>query len=299
MNITQSEPHGRMLDDSRQLLASFLRTRRESLDPERLGLPRSGRRRTPGLRREEVAQLADIGVTWYTWLEQGREVNPSANAMTAIATALQCSPAEARYLFILAGLPPSDSPEGAYCEGLSIASRRTLDALMPNPASIQKPNFDILGYNRHFCHMLGVDLDKVPVEERNCIYQYLTNETWRSRIEHNESLLPRFVGLFRAGITEHRDDPRWETLLAQFFSASSEFKALWDKRYEIRSIENHIKQYVHPQIGSFGMQQVNWFSAPRNGSRLLVYFPIDDAGERALQFFTEQERAHPTPLITG
>ena len=291
MNITQPVPHPTMLDDSRQLLASFLRTRRESLDPLRLGLPRSGRRRTPGLRREEVALLADIGVTWYTWLEQGREVNPSASAMTAIAKALQCSPAETRHLFILAGLPPSVVPVDALCKGLSIASRRMLDALMPNPASIQKPNFDILGYNRHFCHMLGVNLDDVPVEEQNCIYQYLTNETWRSRVECGQSLLPTFVGWFRAGITEYRDDPRWEALLEQFFSVSSEFKALWDTRYEIRSIENHIKQYHHPQIGSFGMQQVNWFSAPRGGSRLLVYFPVDESGERALAFFSQLENA--------
>ena len=78
-------------DDSRKQLGAFLRARRESLDPQRLGLPRSGRRRTPGLRREEVAMLADVGVTWYTWLEQGREVNPSVAVMQAIAEALQCS----------------------------------------------------------------------------------------------------------------------------------------------------------------------------------------------------------------
>ncbi len=90
-------------DDSRKQLGAFLRARRESLDPQRLGLPRSGRRRTPGLRREEVAMLADVGVTWYTWLEQGREVNPSAAVMQAVAEALQCSALETRHLFVLAG----------------------------------------------------------------------------------------------------------------------------------------------------------------------------------------------------
>ena len=77
-------------DENRKQLGAFLRSRRESLDPQRLGLPRSGRRRTPGLRREEVALLADVGVTWYTWLEQGRDVNPSASVMQAIASALEC-----------------------------------------------------------------------------------------------------------------------------------------------------------------------------------------------------------------
>jgi len=280
--VTDVEPRLTTLEDNRKMLAAFLRTRRESLDPQRLGLPRSGRRRTPGLRREEVALLADVGVTWYTWLEQGREVNPSVSVMTAIASALQCSPVETRHLFILAGLSPSEIPASAICENLSPASRRLLDALMPNPACMQTPNFDILGYNRNFCLLMGVDLDSVPAEERNCIYQYLTNETWRSRLGDKESLMPLFVGYFRAGMTENRGNPRWEALLEQFTRVSAEFKTLWQQRYEVKGIENHLKEFIHPQIGTVQMQQANWFSTPRDGARLLVYLPVDDAGERAI-----------------
>ena len=108
-----SEPVVSLQDDTRKQLGAFLRARRESLDPQRLGLPRSGRRRTPGLRREEVAMLADVGVTWYTWLEQGRDVNPSSAVMAAVAKALQCTPTEARHLFVLAGLPPGEAPQAA------------------------------------------------------------------------------------------------------------------------------------------------------------------------------------------
>ena len=273
------------LDDSRRMLAAFLRTRRESLDPQRLGLPRSGRRRTPGLRREEVALLADVGVTWYTWLEQGREVNPSAAVMAAIATALQCTPTETRHLFLLAGLPPAEAPAAPLCEGLSPASRRLLDALLPNPASMQKPNFDIIGYNKNFCRLTGVDLDQVPPEERNCIYQFLTNEQWLSRQGNRECILPMFVAYFRAGMAEHRGDARWETLLERFLSVSNEFKTLWQQRHEVRGIENQMKQFIHPQLGAFNMQQVNWFSAPRDGVRLLVYLPVDEAGEQVLAHF--------------
>ncbi len=104
-------------DDSRKQLGAFLRARRESLDPQRLGLPRVGRRRTPGLRREEVAMLADVGVTWYTWLEQGREVNPSAAVLSGVASALQCSPLETRHLFVLAGLTPPENTQATVCEG--------------------------------------------------------------------------------------------------------------------------------------------------------------------------------------
>ncbi len=162
-------------DDSRKQLGAFLRARRESLDPQRLGLPRSGRRRTPGLRREEVAMLADVGVTWYTWLEQGREVNPSATVMQAVAEALQCSPLETRHLFVLAGLTPLESANAPQCEGISPGARRMLDSLLPQPASIQKPNFDIVAWNDAFCRLMGVDFATIPEDDRNCIYLYLTH----------------------------------------------------------------------------------------------------------------------------
>ncbi len=97
--ITRREPTVMQPADNRKQLGAFLRARRESLDPQRMGLPRVGRRRTPGLRREEVAMLAEVGVTWYTWLEQGREVNPSESVLVGVANALQCSPLETRHLF--------------------------------------------------------------------------------------------------------------------------------------------------------------------------------------------------------
>ena len=124
-------------DDARKQLGAFLRARRESLDPQRLGLPRVGRRRTPGLRREEVAMLAEVGVTWYTWLEQGREVNPSEAVLVSVANALQCSPLETRHLFVLAGLTPPEAAQVTVCEGISPGTRRMLDSLM-SPISARR-----------------------------------------------------------------------------------------------------------------------------------------------------------------
>lgn len=269
------------LEERRRQLGAFLRARRESLDPQRLGLPRSGRRRTPGLRREEVAMLADVGVTWYTWLEQGRDVNPSATVMQAVAEALQCSPLETRHLFVLAGLPPVESPKDIVCEGISPGTRRMLDSLMPQPASIQRHSFDIVAWNDAFCRLMGVDFATIPDEDRNCIYLYLTNDTWRSRLA-NRDVLPNFVSFFRAAMAEHRGEPAWENKLARFFAASAEFEALWHQRYEVRGVENQIKAFCHPTLGNFSLQQMYWYSAPRNGSRLLVYLPVDEAGEKAL-----------------
>ena len=268
-------------DDSRKQLGAFLRARRESLDPQRLGLPRSGRRRTPGLRREEVAMLADVGVTWYTWLEQGREVNPSAAVMQAVAEALQCSALETRHLFVLAGLTPLESANVPPCEGISPGTRRMLDSLLPQPASIQKPDFDIVAWNDAFCRLMGVDFLTIPEEDRNCIYLYLTHPGWRSRLA-NRDALATFVSYFRAAMAEHRGDPAWENKLARFFAASSEFEALWHHRYEVRGVENQIKNFQHPEFGHFQLQQMYWYSAPRNGSRLLVYLPVDEVGEAVL-----------------
>ena len=268
-------------DDSRKQLGAFLRARRESLDPQRLGLPRSGRRRTPGLRREEVAMLADVGVTWYTWLEQGREVNPSAAVMQAVAEALQCSALETRHLFVLAGLTPLESANVPPCEGISPGTRRMLDSLLPQPASIQKPDFDIVAWNDAFCRLMGVDFSLIPEDERNCIYLYLTHPGWRSRLA-NRDALPTFVSYFRAAMAEHRGDPAWENKLARFFAASSEFEALWHQRYDVRGVENQIKNFQHPEFGHFQLQQMYWYSAPRNGSRLLVYLPVDEVGEAVL-----------------
>lgn len=284
--IAQQESAVILPDDSRKQLGAFLRARRESLDPQRLGLPRIGRRRTPGLRREEVAMLANVGVTWYTWLEQGREANPSQAVLLNVANALQCSPLETRHLFVLAGLTPPESTPVMVCEGITPGTRKMLDSLMPQPASIQKPSFDIVAWNESFCRLMGVDFSTLPSEDRNCIYLYLTNETWRSRIA-NCDVLPTFVSYFRAAMAEHRSDPVWENKLARFFAASSEFEALWHQRYDVRGVENQVKNFVHPQLGRFSLQQMYWYSAPRNGSRLLVYLPMDEAGEQALAWLNQ------------
>ncbi|HCC6276021.1 TPA: transcriptional regulator, partial [Klebsiella pneumoniae] len=196
------------------------------------------------------------------------------------------SPLETRHLFVLAGLTPPEATQVTVCEGISPGTRRMLDSLMPQPASIQKPNFDIVAWNDSFCRLMGIDFATLPEEDRNCIYLYLTHETWRSRLE-NRDVLPTFVSYFRAAMAEHRGDPAWENKLARFFAASSEFEALWHQRYEVRGVENQIKHFNHPQLGRFSLQQMYWYSAPRNGSRLLVYLPMDEAGEQALAWLDQ------------
>jgi hypothetical protein len=165
-----------------------------------------------------------------------------------VANALQCSPLETRHLFVLAGLTPPETTQVSVCEG-SAGTRRMLDSLMPQPASIQKPNFDIVAWNDSFCRLMGVDFAAFPKKNRNCIYLYLTHDAWRSRIE-NRDVLPTFVSYFRAAMAEHRGDPLWENKLARFFAASAEFETLWHQRYDVRGVENQVKNFNHPSSGA-------------------------------------------------
>lgn len=269
-------------------LGAFLRARRESLEPARLGLPRYGRRRTPGLRREEVAQLAEIGTTWYTWLEQGKPIRVSSRVLGAVATALQCSEPETRHLFTLAGLEqPHATANAAVCESLSAASQAILDRLDPIPALIQNARFDIVGYNRAFERLIGIDFAMLPPADRNCLYLAVSHPRWQAALADWEAALPHIVALFRAAMAEHMQDPAWERLLERCMAASAEFRALWP-RYQVRGVENHVKRFLHPDVGILNLQQSNWWSAPKNGDRLVVYVPADEASEQVLQRLAER-----------
>ncbi|PRD14371.1 helix-turn-helix transcriptional regulator [Pantoea coffeiphila] len=271
---------------NRQLLATFLRSRRENLDPIRLGMPHHRPRRTPGLRREEVAQLADVGVTWYTWLEQGREINVSAKTLSAIATALQCNEAETQHLFQLAGHASPASVAAKTCATVSAHGQILLDSLNPLPAIIQSLHFDIIGYNPAWCRLMNVELETIPQSDRNCILLAFTHPQWRAAIADQDVLMPHMVALFRTQMADHLDDPRWQVLLERLMAESEEFRDLWP-RYEIRAIDNQVKRFYHPRTGMMTLRQNNWWSAPRNGDRLLVYIPNDEESAAALRSITD------------
>ena len=275
-------------ENNRQLLGAFLRRRRESLDPNRLGLARMRNRRTPGLRREEVAQIAEVGVTWYTWLEQGREIKASTKTLTAIATALQCNEAETRHLFSLAGHQYPMQAAAKVCAKVSAHGQIMLDALHPLPAVIQSARFDILGYNQAWQRLVNVDLESLPPEDRNCILLAFTHQAWRDSMLDWESVMPDMVARFRAQMGDNLEDPHWKTMVDRLLACSDEFRDIW-QRYEIRAIENQIKRFFHPSVGAMTLRQNNWFSAPRNGERLLVYIPDDEISAQALSQVTQAE----------
>lgn len=269
--------------NTQQALGRFLRARRESLDPARLGLPRTGRRRTPGLRRDDVAALADIGITWYTKLEQGRPIKVSAKVLAAITQALQCTDTETAHVFALAGMTQSQKPVAKPgCERVSPSNQLILDQLNPIPAVMQNARFDILGYNQAFQCLMNVDLASIPRQDRNCLYLAMTHSAWRASMSECADAMPRMVAQFRAAMGEHIHDPVWEKQLQRFMTTSNEFSDAW-QRYEVRSVENQIKRFRHPKVGILNLQHTNWWSAPKNGDRLMIYVPVDDESKLRLE----------------
>ncbi|HEY5197959.1 MAG TPA: helix-turn-helix transcriptional regulator, partial [Solirubrobacteraceae bacterium] len=152
--VVEVPPNGS--EQRRAELADFLRRRRAGIQPETVGLPSGGRRRTPGLRREEVAQLAGVGATWYTWLEQGRDVRASLDVLEAIARALRLTPAERGHLILLGRGEPAP-PCRAPAERVSATLRRVVEGLGPNPAFVLGRRWDFLAWNRAACALFGWD----------------------------------------------------------------------------------------------------------------------------------------------
>ncbi len=152
----------------RDELADFLRTRRAALQPGDVGLPNGGRRRTAGLRREEVAQLAGVGVTWYTWLEQGRDVRASLDVLEALARALRLTATERTHLLLL-GRGEEPPPPKSPAERVSPTLKRMMKSLDPNPAFVLGRRWDYLAWNRAACAVFG-DFEKVPRGARNHVW---------------------------------------------------------------------------------------------------------------------------------
>ncbi len=144
----------------RQELGTFLRSRRERISPQQVGMVSSGRRRTPGLRREELAQMAGVGVTWYTWLEQGRDINVSGQVLEAVCRALLLDPSERAHVMNLAGVDDHANAILGECRALSPSVQIMLDQLAPFPASVTNARFDLLAFNHVYCRLI-TDLREV------------------------------------------------------------------------------------------------------------------------------------------
>jgi len=254
-------------------LGAFLRSRRERLTPAQVGLPAGARRRTPGLRREEVAALAGVGTTWYTWLEQGRDVKPSNEALAAIGGALELDAAEKRHLFILAGRPPLN-PRSNDPERVEPALRHTLTSLTIQPAYVMGRRWDVLAWNRAAEVVFG-DYGAREGDARNIMHLLFTDQSHRRLLVDWEELARVALGRFRADSARYIGDPDFERLIARLTATSPQFRAWWPERDVFRQLSG-IKRLRHPAAGGLTFEHMSFSIDDGSDMRLIVYTPLAD-----------------------
>jgi transcriptional regulator with XRE-family HTH domain len=255
-------------------LADFLRKRRESITPEEVGLPDGGRRRTPGLRREEVALLAGVGTTWYTWLEQGREVRASLEVLEAIARALKLTPAERTHLILLGrgeDPPPCKSP----AERVSSTLRRLIENLGPNPAFVLGRRWDYLAWNRAACALLG-DFGNVPRAARNHVWLTFMDPSRREMFSDWDKSARLLVAKFRADSARYLGDPEFEELISALRHSSPEFCRAW-KRHEVSGGGEGRKEVHHPVEGLMVFEHAVFRPQQALDQRLVLYSPRQES----------------------
>jgi transcriptional regulator with XRE-family HTH domain len=267
----------------RRELGAFLRSRRERIRPEQVGLRSLRRRRTPGLRREEVAQLAGVGVTWYTWLEQGRDINPSPQVLDAIARTLQFDANEHAHLFTLAGVATTTISNE--CQALGPTIQPLIDQLEPLPAMVVNSRLDLLAYNRVYASFFD-DLEAIPIEDRNILWLVFTDPQFQAAIVDWDQVVGGLVGEYRGAMAEHLDDPAWKSLVARLHRASPEFTAFWD-RHDVLGVESRTKRAMHPTAGLLTLVYTNLWIGQQVGKRIVAFTPADERTRERLETLYE------------
>jgi transcriptional regulator with XRE-family HTH domain len=261
--------------DRRHELSDFLRTRRAKIMPSDVGLADGARRRTPGLRREEVALLANIGTTWYTRLEQGLPINVSSEVLASIARALRLTSDERRHLYLLAGLALSfASHEEEHVSGLML---RVLESLEPSPAYIRGRRWDVLAWNRSADAL--ADFSGATGLARNTVWRLFRDESSRCRYGDLQCVMRRCVANFRAVAAKYPNDPAFIELIDDLRSNSPEFKQLWAEHDVLGSTEG-LKHFLHPELGEFILDYTA-LDIPGDGDVRMIVLTAEPGSESA------------------
>ncbi|MGW1282898.1 helix-turn-helix transcriptional regulator [Streptomyces sp. NPDC002586] len=266
-----------MKSERRNELREFLMSRRARVSPEEAGLPvGGGRRRTPGLRREEVAVLAGVGASWYQWLEQGREISVSPSVLDAVARVLRLSDAERRHLYVLAEMNPP-APEVApekrdMCDGL----RRLIDTWMPYPAHIMDLYYNCVMYNDAAAIVLGMR----PDITQNCLIDFFVDPLYRSRSHSWERNARTVVAQFRAACAARPDDEGFQEVLAEVSERSPEFLQLWAER-DIEDQGQIRKELEHPLVGLLVVESTAMKVPARPDLMIVLHTPLEEANTAA------------------
>jgi transcriptional regulator with XRE-family HTH domain len=261
--------------ERRKELAHFLRTRRERLSPEAVGLPGGSRRRTPGLRREELAQLAGIGVTWYTSLEQGRNITVSTQVLESLARVLELNAVERNHLFLLAREQQPADPY-PFTTAVSSALQRILDSMGTSPAYVANPRWDLLAWNQAMARVYQTDFGALPLRERNILRLTFTHPLQRTLLPNWEQAAQGLLALFRASTERYIGESWLKALAAELELASPQFREWWP-RHDIQATHTEKKELNHPLVGRLVLQPTTFQVIDAPDLRMVIYTPLAEA----------------------
>jgi transcriptional regulator with XRE-family HTH domain len=271
-SIGTTDTFARSSEQRRGELGRFLKACRARLTPAEVGLPPGARRRTAGLRREEVAMLSGVGFTWYTWLEQGRSINVSSQVLDAVARALQLDPTERAHLYHLADATPKRA--GVAETPVPTEVHAIMSGLDPLPAALINGRFDVIATNDAHADLLW-NWHSMPCIHKNMLWCHLTEPTARDTMLNYDEEIPYAVARLRADYAKHIGEPEWEDDINRLSALSTEFAELW-ARHEVAKPEFRIRRLRNRDAGelTFAVNELELSAMP--GLRIEVYTPGDE-----------------------
>ncbi|MCG7600783.1 helix-turn-helix transcriptional regulator [Halomonas sp. McH1-25] len=255
------------LERTRHELGEFLRTRRERISPEEVGLPMGTRRRTPGLRREEVAALAGVGLTWYTWLEQGREIGVSSTFLDNLAKALKLDAAERRHLFMLTHQRPPIEPGKTWCQVPPLV-RRLMDDLSTRPSYVLNLRWDVLAWNGAADRIF--DFAAQPAAYRNLLWMLFAEPALRRVIADWSAQAPRILSSFRRDYARADGDPAIGSLVEELKKVAPEFRQWWHQ-HDVHAPCQGVRTLDIDGLGAVGFEHTSLIVDESRHLRLVVY----------------------------
>ena len=272
-----------MAATNENMLGNYLKDRRSKLDPATFGFSLT-RRRTPGLRREEVAQRANVSATWYTWLEQGRGGAPSADVLDRIARALLLTDVEREHLFLLGlGHPPEVRYQTS--GGVTPRLQRVLDALELSPALLKTAAWDVVAWNRAAAKVL-TDFGALPTEQRNVLRLMFCDPRVRARQSDWEGVARFVVAAFRADVARAGAAAKVGALVDELRRLSPEFEALW-RDNDVRTHGEGVKQMRHPIAGTIAFEYSVFAVDGRPDLSMAIYNPVPLADAERIRSLLE------------
>lgn len=255
-----------------QALSTFLKSKRAKIAPESVGFPMGSRRRTPGLRREEVAQLAGVSPTWYTWLEQGRDIKVSTSVLDCVASALQLNDDERNYLYALAMETGSSTVQHKEKPSeITPSLQRILQELRFCPTIVSDRRCEIVGWNQAASHVF-MDFQQIPAEQRNIIQLLFKRKEFRRLAGNWEHFVGGYLAIFRTYYGQYMQDEWYEAFIDEMKRDHPEFQSLWEQS-QVSTAPDVLLEFRHAKVGKMLFNLTSFQVQGNNDLRCSVYTP--------------------------